>query len=115
MLITATLSLSTTLEGFVVPGAYYPTVISSGVLNPVKTRRLLQVSRKPAPIATPFQEIRGRVTEALIRIGIPANLGTRLYPRAQILLALGKNSSEIRTEFEEPLKSYINFNITSAY
>ncbi|KWU44504.1 L-asparaginase [Rhodotorula sp. JG-1b] len=61
-------------NGFVVPGAYYPTVISSGVLNPVKTRRLLQ-----------------------------------------ILLALGKNSSEIRTEFEEPLKSYINFNITSAY
>lgn len=34
---------------------------------------------------------------------------------AQILLALGKNSSEIRTEFEEPLKSYIDFNITSAY
>lgn len=61
-------------NGFVVPGAYYPTVISSGVLNPVKTRRLLQ-----------------------------------------ILLALGKNASEIRTEFEEPLKSYINFNITSAY
>lgn len=45
----------------------------------------------------------------------PPNLGTRLYSRAQILLALGKNSSEIRTEFEEPLKSYINFNVTSAY
>ncbi|GAA5873808.1 hypothetical protein JCM3774_000689 [Rhodotorula dairenensis] len=28
---------------------------------------------------------------------------------------LCKNASEIRTEFEEPLKSYISFNVTSAY
>ncbi|GAA5992157.1 hypothetical protein JCM10908_001794 [Rhodotorula pacifica] len=61
-------------NGFVVPGEAYPTVISSGVLNPVKSRRLLQ-----------------------------------------ILLALGKNASQIRTEFEEPLLSYLNYNITSAY
>lgn len=47
MLITN--SLSTILEGFVVPGAYYPTVISSGVLNPVKTRRLLQVRQNLPP------------------------------------------------------------------
>ncbi|GAA6020861.1 hypothetical protein JCM8202_005471 [Rhodotorula sphaerocarpa] len=61
-------------NGFVVPGAYYPAVISSGVLNPVKSRRLLQ-----------------------------------------ILLALGRNQSEIRKEFEQPLKSFLEFDPSSAH
>ncbi|GAA5842926.1 hypothetical protein JCM11251_002936 [Rhodosporidiobolus azoricus] len=58
-------------NGFVVPGSY-PGVIASGALNPVKSRRLLQ-----------------------------------------ILLALGKNTSEIQDAFEGKLNSYLNYNIAA--
>ena len=70
--------------GFVVPGAYYPTVISSGVLNPVKTRRLLQVRQNPPPAPPSSKKLERRITdtETLIRIEPPTNPGTLLYPCA---------------------------------
>ncbi|BGP33925.1 hypothetical protein JCM10296v2_005734 [Rhodotorula toruloides] len=59
--------------GFVTPGDY-PNTIASGSLNPVKSRRQLQV-----------------------------------------LLALNKTNDEIRTAFEEPLKTYLHLSISSYY
>ncbi|GAA5903815.1 hypothetical protein JCM6882_001322 [Rhodosporidiobolus microsporus] len=62
-------------NGFVVPGDYSDAgVIAAGSLNPVKSRRLLQ-----------------------------------------ILLALGKNATEIQDAFEGKLSSYLNYNIAAGH
>jgi L-asparaginase len=78
--------------GFVTPGDY-PNTIASGSLNPVKSRRQLQV-REDCPHHT---------RHVLTRHAL------------QVLLALNKTNDEIRTAFEEPLKTYLNLNISSYY
>jgi len=83
-------------NGAVVPSdpstASNGTYIASAFLNPVKSRRLLQVR---------FLSLSLSRAEAL--------LGSRAdVPRwLQILLALGKNATEIRDAFEEPLRTYL--------
>lgn len=65
-------------------------MIAGGLLNPVKSRRLLQVPcLHPLSCLQPF--------------------AVAYTPLAQILLALNKTNDEIRNAFEGKLKSYLSY------
>lgn len=83
-------------NGAVVPSdpstASNGTYIASAFLNPVKSRRLLQVR---------FLSLSLSRAEALLCSRADVSRWV------QILLALGKNATEIRDAFEEPLRTYL--------